>query len=82
MRSTDLNKKPTQNVGSDWKKTKNKIDNLGLETRDEKDALVFENAKYEKALEEIQDISFRMIGHMWEEDSSKIEKIAKAAING
>ena len=53
---------------SDWKKTTIKMANLGLETMDEKDVLVIENAKYEKALEEIQDISFRMNGHMWEED--------------
>jgi hypothetical protein len=40
----------------------------------------YERDKYKKALEEIADISFRMVGNMWEEDSSKIEKIAKEAL--
>ncbi len=35
---------------------------------------------YKKALEEIAYISFRMVGNMWEEDSSRIEKIAKEAL--
>lgn len=37
--------------------------------------------EYKKALEEIQDIAFRMVGNVWEEDSSKIEDIAKNALN-